>query len=92
LRHWFKKLSKANKEQLFFTEDSLLRRADALLEASDFPPELELGGLQLPLSYRFAPGQNDDGITVTIPAGVLQSISATTQGQTQNLGSLTGKT
>ena len=76
LRHWFKKLSKANKEQLFFTEDSLLRRADALLEASDFPPELELGGLQLPLSYRFAPGQNDDGITVTIPAGVLQSISA----------------
>ncbi|MAD93014.1 MAG: hypothetical protein CMP85_04210, partial [Gammaproteobacteria bacterium] len=46
------------------------------LEASDFPPELELGGLQLPLSYRFAPGQNDDGITVTIPAGVLQTISA----------------
>ena len=34
-----------------------------------------LGGLTLPLSYRFAPGQNDDGITVTIPAGVLQSIS-----------------
>ena len=35
-----------------------------------------LGGLSLSLSYRFAPGQQDDGITVTIPAGVLQSISA----------------
>ena len=76
LRHWFKKLSKHAKEQLFFTEDSLLRRADAVLKESDFPPELELGGLILPLSYRFAPGQNDDGITVTIPAGVLQSVSA----------------
>ena len=76
LRHWFKKLSKHAKEQLFFTEDSLLRRADAVLKESDFPPELELSGLILPLSYRFAPGQNDDGITVTIPAGVLQSVSA----------------
>lgn len=76
LRHWFKKLSKHAKEQLFFTEDSLLRRADAVLKESDFPPELELSGLILPLSYRFAPGQNDDGITLTIPAGVLQSVSA----------------
>ena len=75
LRHWFKKLSKDKKAQLFFTEDMLLRRADAVLQESDFPPELVLGGLSLPLSYRFAPGQQDDGITVTIPAGVLQSIS-----------------
>ena len=75
LRHWFKKLSQENKAQLFFTEDAMLRRADARLEESDFPHALELGGLTLPLTYRFAPGQNDDGITVTIPAGVLQSIS-----------------
>ena len=47
-----------------------------MLRESDFPPELVLGGLSLSLSYRFAPGQQDDGITVTIPAGVLQSISA----------------
>ena len=42
---------------------------------TEFPAQIEFGGLVLPLSYLFAPGQKDDGISVTIPAGLLQSVS-----------------
>lgn len=76
LRRWFKKLARADKESLFFAEIDLLRRSDTVLQETDFPAELELRGLNLSLSYRFAPGQQDDGITLTIPAGVLQSVSS----------------
>ena len=76
LRHWFKKLGSAQKSELFFDEKALLRRDDVGLQESDFPSALQISELELPLKYRFAPGQRDDGITVTIPAGVLPSVNA----------------
>ena len=76
LRHWFKKRAGETKDALFFDEKMLLRRDDVGLQESDFPSALQLSELELPLKYRFAPGQPDDGITVTIPAGVLPSVNA----------------
>ena len=75
LRYWYKKLSKEEKAALFFDEAALLQRLDMSPTERDFPSELTVTGLQLPLSYRFAPGERDDGITVTIPIGVVQNIS-----------------
>jgi ATP-dependent helicase HrpA len=54
-----------------------LSLADVLLdEAGDlspdrFPDTLTLYGAALPLSYRFEPGEDDDGITVTLPLALL---------------------
>ena len=54
-----------------------LSLADVLLdEAADLSPErfpdaLEIHGARLPLSYRFDPGEDDDGVTVTLPVGLL---------------------
>ena len=76
LRHWFKKQASDTKDALFFGEKMLLRRDDVGLQENDFPSALQLSELELPLKYRFAPGQPDDGITVTIPAGVLPSVNA----------------
>ena len=76
LRHWFKKQASETKDALFFDEKMLLRRDDVGLQENDFPSALKLSELELPLKYRFAPGQPDDGITVTIPAGVLPSVNA----------------
>ena len=76
LRHWFKKLASERKRALFFDEKALLRRDDIALQETDFPSYLQVSDLELPLKYRFAPGQPDDGITVTIPVGVLPSINA----------------
>ena len=57
-----------------------LSLADVLLgEATDlsparFPETLALQGVTLPLSYRFDPGEDDDGITITIPLALLPQL------------------
>ncbi len=39
-----------------------------------YPGHLEISGHQLPLTYRFCPGHEDDGITVTVPLVILPQI------------------
>ncbi|WP_263993259.1 DUF3418 domain-containing protein, partial [Mycolicibacterium fallax] len=51
-----------------FTRDDLLRTEDA---GDDQPDAWQAGDLSLPLSYRFEPGAEDDGVTVHIPVEVL---------------------
>ena len=75
LRQWLKRAHQEVRQALFFAEADLLRSDDVRSTETDFPGELEVNGMALPLSYRFAPGQKDDGITVTIPSGLLQSVS-----------------
>ncbi len=41
------------------------------LEATGYPSELTLAGQRLPLQYRFEPGHDSDGITVTVPRALL---------------------
>jgi ATP-dependent helicase HrpA len=57
-----------------------LSLADVLLdEATDLSPErfpdtIALYGATLPLSYRFDPGEDDDGITLTLPLTLLPQV------------------
>jgi ATP-dependent helicase HrpA len=44
------------------------------LEAAGYASELTLAGQRLPLQYRFEPGQDTDGITVTVPHSLLGAI------------------
>ena len=39
-----------------------------------FPAELIVGKLKLPLKYRFAPGDKEDGVTVIVPVGLLPEL------------------
>ncbi len=40
----------------------------------EFPTSIRSGELTLPLSYTFAPGSEDDGVTVTIPVELLANV------------------
>ena len=57
-----------------------LSLADVLLDDTtdlsleSFPDALDAGGSTLPLSYRFEPGEDDDGVTVTVPLSRLMSL------------------
>jgi ATP-dependent helicase HrpA len=57
-----------------------LALADVLMdEAADlsperFPDSLTISGATLPLSYRFDPGEDDDGVTLTIPLALLLAL------------------
>src|SRR6185312_2205971 len=53
------------------------------VRGEDYPDAVELTqGLTLPLSYAFAPGAADDGVTVDVPLGVLDAVAERTSGET----------
>jgi ATP-dependent helicase HrpA len=61
---------------LRLTEDALLncRPDDAAVAA--FPDTVEVAGRPFRAVYRFAPGEEDDGVTLTVPPGLLSAIPA----------------
>jgi ATP-dependent helicase HrpA len=61
---WWKDARRRQPELLTLPRE-LLRAADA--EVADSPTEWRDGELSLPLSYKFAPGTADDGVTVHVP-------------------------
>lgn len=77
LRHW---LRRAGDAQLYMSEEFLLRSTGGSTAGShaqsDYPANLLVDRLTLKLSYRFAPGDADDGVSVDVPIGLLPGISA----------------
>ena len=74
LERWWRRAGPAEREALTFSEADLAPRDGGRLNETDYPAELELGGLRLPLKYRFAPGEPDDGISVRVPVGALSAL------------------
>jgi ATP-dependent helicase HrpA len=56
---------------LFLQRDDLMQRSAS---GEDFPNALHVQGMALPLHYSFAPGAEDDGVTVDIPVQVLAQL------------------
>jgi ATP-dependent helicase HrpA len=71
---WRKQAERENPEILRLTREILLRQETAELGADRFPDSLETGGVRLPLSYRFEPGAEDDGVTLTVPLAALNGL------------------
>ena len=65
---WWKKQRQHTPELLTLTQDDLLRVQDV---DGERPDHWQAEDLSLPLSYRFSPGAQDDGVTVHVPVGVL---------------------
>jgi len=70
LRRWLKKDWKTRNKILSFDVVTLSHRETKSIE--DYPSEILIGGVSLPLSYCFAPGEPQDGVTVEIPTAMLQ--------------------
>ncbi|OBA74009.1 ATP-dependent RNA helicase HrpA [Mycolicibacterium elephantis] len=64
---WWRKQRHKTPDLLTFTRDDLLRTDDA----DEQPDAWRAGDLALPLTYRFEPGAEDDGVTVHVPVEVL---------------------
>lgn len=74
LEIWFKRAEQNEKKHLYLTRDFLLSDAARSVSSQDYPVSLELSGMQFPLSYSFAPGAKDDGVTMMVPAAMLEQI------------------
>lgn len=74
LERWYKRLDDNAKKALLFTREFLLNEAAGDVKDDDFPTELLWQGLAFPLSYSFAPGSVDDGVTLTVPVAMLDQV------------------
>nr|WP_239522489.1 ATP-dependent RNA helicase HrpA [Geodermatophilus sabuli] len=81
---WWKAARRETPELLTLTPELLTNAAAAgQVRAEDFPDEVPLSqGLTLPLSYAFAPGTPQDGVTVEVPLAVLDAVAERTAGET----------
>ncbi|MBN1256419.1 MAG: ATP-dependent RNA helicase HrpA [Planctomycetes bacterium] len=74
IEQWFYQEVKGNPNLL------LMRREDVQLQMPNgitidrFPLELELPSGKFPLKYAFAPGEPEDGVTCTLPVGLLAHV------------------
>ena len=72
LNRWLK--LPENRQHLLMTEEDLVAGSPDGEALSQFPPTLAVGDFELILSYRFAPGAEDDGVTARIPVSLLSHL------------------
>lgn len=67
LTSWYTKLSNEEKRRLLLTFEDICARPVSASVAEDFPDEITtFSGVSVPLSYRFEPGEKEDGLTATL--------------------------
>tara|TARA_R100000005_G_scaffold94241_1_gene71626 strand:+ start:401 stop:4162 length:3762 start_codon:yes stop_codon:yes gene_type:complete len=73
LRSWLAGETDADR-LLRISREQLLARDPGAALGQQFPDRLVWGDLELGLSYRFEPGQEADGVSVTLPVGLLNRV------------------
>ncbi|MEK6750278.1 MAG: ATP-dependent RNA helicase HrpA [Pseudomonadota bacterium] len=77
---WRVEQERAAAQHLFLTKEFLIQQQPQYLTAQQFPDHLRCADASLPLSYHFAPGEEDDGVTLRVPVALLPQIQ-TAQGE-----------
>ncbi|MGM0563128.1 MAG: ATP-dependent RNA helicase HrpA [Pseudomonadota bacterium] len=73
---WRKRVERDDAYYLYLSPSDCLSEPELELAAVQFPDHLDFDGLQLPLSYHFQPGADNDGITLHIPSAALKQVDA----------------
>lgn len=71
---WRREAERANSKLLYLNRDDLMRHEAGGVTTDNFPPEIMINGVRYDLSYHFAPGATDDGVTLTLPLAHLNRI------------------
>ena len=74
---WREGAEKLNPKLLYLTRDDLMRHGADAVTAVQFPENMMLGGVEVPLKYRFEPSHVLDGVTATIPLALLNQLDPT---------------
>ncbi len=75
---WWRDASTAAPELLELTPDDLRDADGAVIRLADYPDTWRSGELDVPLSYRFAPGEPLDGVTLRVPLTALNQVDEAT--------------
>ncbi len=68
---WRKAAESKSPEILYLSREYLMQHDALQVTEAQYPDHLDLSGMRLPLSYHFAPGEIDDGVSVSVPVGLL---------------------
>jgi ATP-dependent helicase HrpA len=71
---WRKEAEREDKTILKLNRELLLLRGLSGDEQAQFPEQISFGGLDFQLKYRFEPGHQEDGVSVTIPLPILHQV------------------
>ncbi len=72
---WLRQASRKDPKLLYLRLEDAMRHEAAAVKAQAFPDHLQVGATALPLEYRFDPGQDGDGITLVVPAPLINQVS-----------------
>ena len=71
---WWRKVKNEKPDLLIFTKERLFEELPEQVEDHRYPEHLLIDGQLFDLSYKFAPGSIDDGLTVDIPIEALAGL------------------
>jgi len=75
LEKWVREASRANPRLLHLSRDELMRHEAAGITSNAFPKTIRLGGVDCTASYLHEPGDQRDGLTVSLPIYALNQVS-----------------
>jgi ATP-dependent helicase HrpA len=73
---WWKRARRDQPDLLTFDRQMLVNQGRGGVDAADYPDEWHSDGVALPLTYRFEPGTETDGVTIDIPLPMLNQVTA----------------
>jgi ATP-dependent helicase HrpA len=76
LEKWLRSVEKDRPRILHMEPDDLLGHALDPPQPEEFPEQLDVDRLHLPLEYHFEPGAENDGLTVNVPREAIFQLSA----------------
>lgn len=71
---WRREAERADPKLLHLTREQLMRHEAEGITTERFPAHFEVFGQKLKLAYVHAPGEADDGVTLTVPLAMLNQI------------------
>ena len=72
---WRKQAEKDNPKLLFLDHDYLMQHSADDITEEQYPKQLIINHTALPLTYHFEPGSDKDGVTLTVPAAMLNTLN-----------------
>ncbi|MCQ4314299.1 ATP-dependent RNA helicase HrpA [Pseudomonas stutzeri] len=71
---WYKRESAKDPQLLIMRDEDVLARDASEVTSAQYPDQLRIGELQLPLEYHFEPNHPRDGVTLRVPAPLLPQL------------------
>ncbi|MFK5913675.1 MAG: ATP-dependent RNA helicase HrpA [Woeseiaceae bacterium] len=73
---WRKTVERDNAEILFLSREYLMQHSAGDITEEQYPKKIDINGMSFPLTYHFDPLSDDDGVTLTIPMTLLNTLDS----------------